>query len=295
MIYTILVVVSSAALIRGVVAAGRAQMPTGDDHGDFVRGTPEAAFLSGGPARLADALIAGLHEDGRLVVAGPGVVGIPRPTARNAAEQAVVDAHRAAPNASLHWLRAAVMRSGPVRETGDALAARGLLMRPGPRQTWRRWAGAQLFASLFGFLAASMLTLAQYADDPVVPGGADRTLDAVLHMVPAGIVGFAVALSCLSVTEKQLTSAGRRALDEYVASSRHLAGAAHLVATRGLAAAHPDLRAQLITAARVRGRVPVPSGPHLAPFPGPNAWSGHHGFACSGSSGSGGGAVCSGG
>ncbi|AZM56134.1 TIGR04222 domain-containing membrane protein [Streptomyces sp. WAC 01529] len=297
--YTVLVLASSAALIRGVVAAGRPQGPdpAGDDHGDFVRGTWEAAFLSGGPARLADALIAGLHDDGRLVVAGPGVVGIPRPTARNPAEQAVIDTHRAAPSASLHWLRAAVTHSGPVRETGDALAARGLLMRPGPRRTWRTWAGAQLFACFLGFLVASMLTVAQYADDAAQLGGTDRVLDAILHMVPASVIGFAIALGCLSVTEKQLTAAGRRALDEYVASSGHLTGAAHLVATRGLAAAHPDLRAQLIAAARVRRRTPAAAGPHLAPSRDPGAWGGPSGFACSGRSGcgSGSGAACSGG
>ncbi|MBM7173871.1 TIGR04222 domain-containing membrane protein [Streptomyces sp. G44] len=314
-IYTLLMALSSVGLIRAVVAAGRAQDPAAgggpddEDAGAFVRGTAEAAFLSGGPARLTDAVLAGLHEDGRLVVAGPGVVGLVRPTARNAVEQAVLDAHAAAPGGALHWLRTAVMRSRPVQETGDALAARGLVMRPEPRRTCRRWAAAQLFGTFAGFASAAMLTMVEYADAPFEDGGFDRVSDGLLALVPAGVVGFAVALACASAVEKQLTGAGRRALGEYVASAGHLTGAAHLVATRGLAAAHPDLRAQLIAAARVgrRGRMPVMSPPSL-PHQNPNLWGpaavlwcssgaggGGGGFACSGSGDGGGGSACSGG
>ncbi|MGA4846044.1 TIGR04222 domain-containing membrane protein [Streptomyces sp. G5(2025)] len=311
-IYTVLVALSSVGLIRAVVTAGRAQDPARDDHDDegaFVRGTAEAAFLSGGPARLTDAVLAGLHEDGRLVVAGPGVVGIPRPAARNAVEQAVLDAHAAAPSGALHWLRTAVMRSRPVQETGDALAARGLVMRPEPRRTCRRWAAAQLFGTLFGFLAAAMLTVVEYANAPFDEAGYDRLPDSLLALVPAGVAGFAVALACASAGAKQLTGAGRSALDAYVASAGHLTGAAHLVATRGLAAAHPDLRAQLIAAARVgrRSRTPAMSPPSL-PYQNPNLWGaaavvwcssgvggGGGGFACSGSGAGGdaGGSACS--
>ncbi|MEU5581843.1 TIGR04222 domain-containing membrane protein [Streptomyces huasconensis] len=311
-IYTLLIALFSVGLIRAVVAAGRAQGPAGggqDDEGAFVRGTAEAAFLSGGPARLTDAVIAGLHEDGRLVVAGPGVVGIPRPTARNAVERAVLDAHAAAPGGALYWLRTTVMRSRPVQETGDALAARGLIMRPGPRRTCRRWAAAQLFGSFCGFGVAVMLTMVEYANAPFEEGGFDQVSDGLLALVPAGLIGFAVGLACMSVGEKQLTGAGRRALDEYVASAGHLTGAAHLVATRGLAAAHPDLRDQLIAAARVgRGhRMPVMAPPSL-PHHDPHLWGaaavvwcssgvGGGGFACSGSGsgGGGGGSACSGG
>ncbi|MGV9877865.1 TIGR04222 domain-containing membrane protein [Streptomyces sp. NPDC003006] len=335
MIYTVLVSLAAVELIRGVAAARRtrspyqARPPLDAEHGVFVRGTLEAAFLSGGPARAADSLIAGLHEDGRLVVAGPGVVGITRPTARNAAEQAVIDAHTAAPSGALHWLRVAVMRSGPVQETGEALAGRGLLVRPGRQRKWRRWAATQLFLTFVGFPVAAMLTIAQYAN-PADPGEFDQVTDGVLQLLPAAAFGMVSSIICLSVTSKQLTVAGRYALREYVASARHLTGAAHLVATRGLAAAHPDLRAQLVAAARirpvrsvrsVRSVRPVVSGsPYPAPYQYqyqyqypilPNAGSGAAvwcaasagcgsggggGFACSGGGGGGGGgSACSGG
>ncbi|MFJ2773840.1 TIGR04222 domain-containing membrane protein [Streptomyces sp. NPDC087300] len=320
-IYTLAVVLSAGELIRGTAAARRTRTSPfraddGSADGVFVRGTLEAAFLSGGPARVADALIAGLHEDGGLVVAGPGIVGLTRPTPRNAAEQAVADAYAAAPNGALHWLRAELMRGALVQGTGDALARRGLIVRRGPQLKWRRWAGLHLVLSLFGFFAAAMLTVAQYSDAPSATSESPA-VDGVFMLLPAVIFGVVSGLICLRVTEQRLTIAGRGALREYVLSSRHLTGAAHLVATRGLSAAHPDLRAQLVAAARVR-RAPTPStGPHLAPHPTPysgstssspssgtptwcgsgSGYGGGGGSACSGggSSCSGGGSACSGG
>ena len=305
-VYATAVLVSSALLVTGVVSARRGGSPHGEDpragDGAFVRGTLEAAFLSGGPARAADAVIAGLHEDGRLVVAGPGVVGITRPTARNAAEQAVIDAHTAAPSGVLHWLRAAVMRSRPIQETGEALAGRGLLVRPEARRTWRRWAGAQAFLAFLGCMVAGLLTAVQYADDDYTEP--DRLLDSILYvLLPTAALGIGVGLLCLGLTSGQLTPAGRRALHQYVESSRHLTGAAHLVATRGLPAAHPDLRSQLIAAARARGLAAPPSSPTPLPYQDPNLWNAgapawcgsNSGFSGESGGSGGGGSACSGG
>lgn len=317
MAYTLAVSLASAELIRGVAAARRTgspyrtRQPLDAEHGVFVRGTLEAAFLSGGPARAADALIAGLHEDGRLVVAGPGVVGITRPAARNAGEQAVLDAHAAAPSGALHRLRGAVMRSLPVQETGEALARRGLVVRPGRQRKWRRWAGVQLAVTFFGLVACTVVALLVFAAGFDVQGesdGPETVFEDILILLPGAVFGIASGAICLAITSKQLTVAGRYALREYVASSRHLTGAAHLVATRGLAAAHPELGPQLIAAARVRVRAAAPTGPGPAPYQDPNPWhassgtsvwcgsgGGGDGFACSGGGGDGGGSSCSGG
>ncbi|MEU6822482.1 TIGR04222 domain-containing membrane protein [Streptomyces atriruber] len=319
MAYTLAVSLASAELIRGVAAARRTgspyrtRQPLDAEHGVFVRGTLEAAFLSGGPARAADALIAGLHEDGRLVVAGPGIVGITRPAARNAGEQAVIDAHAAAPSGALHWLRVAVMRSLPVQETGEALARRGLVVRPGRQRKWRRWAGVQIAVTFFGFVACTMVALLVFAADFDVQGGSNgpgTPFEDILILLPGAVFGIASGAICLAVTSKQSTVAGRYALREYVASARHLTGAAHLVATRGLAAAHPELRPQLIAAARVGVQAAAPAGPGPAPYQDPNPWQassgtsvwcgsggggGGDGFACSGGGGDGGGSSCSGG
>uniref|UniRef100_UPI000B2AB362 TIGR04222 domain-containing membrane protein n=1 Tax=Streptomyces luteocolor TaxID=285500 RepID=UPI000B2AB362 len=283
-VYTLAVSLVAAELIRGVAAARRTgspyqpRQPFDEEHGVYVRGTLEAAFLSGGPARAADALIAGMHEDGRLTVAGPGVVGIPRPAARNAAEQAVVDAHAAAPSGALHWLRVGVMRSLPVQETGEALARRGLVVRPGRQHKWRRWAGALVALSFFGFVVSAVITLLLAADaydpgDYTAPDRFDSLPVDIAQLVPGLVFGAATGLICLSITSKQLTVAGRYALREYVASSGHLTNAAHLVAVRGLAAAHPDLRAQLVAAARVRVPAPSLAGPYPTPYQDPSAWN----------------------
>ncbi|MFE0178388.1 TIGR04222 domain-containing membrane protein [Streptomyces sp. NPDC059002] len=320
-VYTVAVVLSAGELIRGVAAARRTRTSPfrAEDrsaHGVFVRGTLEAAFLSGGPARAADALIAGMHEDGGLVVAGPGVVGITRPNPRNAAEQAVVDAHTAAPNGALHWLRAGVMRSAPVQETGDALARRGLVVRPGLQHRWHRRATILTFLTLTGFMLAALLTTAQYGGVDHSGTGSESLSDGILMLVPAGVFGLMTGLICGHITTRRLTVAGRSALYEYVRSSRHVTGAAHLVAVHGLSAAHPDLREQLMAAARIRGTATPATGPHPAPYQPPvtgspssnsnsgtpvwcGSGSGGGGGSCSGGGGScsggGGGSACSGG
>ncbi|MEU5776668.1 TIGR04222 domain-containing membrane protein [Streptomyces venezuelae] len=321
MVYTVVVSLASAELIRGVATARRTgspyrgRQPLDAGHGVHVRGTLEAAFLAGGPARVADTLIAGLHEDGRLVVAGPGVVGITRPVARDAAEQAVIDAHAAAPSGALHGLRIAVMRSLPVQETGEALARRGLLVRPGRQRKWRVRAGTQIALTFFGFVACAIAALLLSAGDITLPGGSQSPLMDILVLLPGAVFGIVSGAVCLAVTSKQLTVAGRYALRQYVASSRHLPGAAHQVATRGLSRAHPDIRSQLIAAARTRVPAtdpadPGPAGHHNAAAwnsggggGGTPVWCGtdagdEGGFACSGSGGpscSGGGSSCGGG
>ncbi|MEU5896950.1 TIGR04222 domain-containing membrane protein [Streptomyces venezuelae] len=319
MVYTVVVSLAAAELIRGVAAARRAgspyrgRQPLDAEHGVYVRGTLEAAFLAGGPARVADTLIAGLHEDGRLVVAGPGVVGITGPVGRNAAEQAVVDAHAAAPSGALHWLRITVMRSLPVQETGEALARRGLLVRPGRRRKWRAWAGTQIALTSLGFVACAAAALLLSASDIALPGGSRSPLVDILVMLPGAVFGIVSGAVCLAVTSKQITLAGRYALRQYVASTRHLPGAAHQVATRGLSRAHPEIRSHLIAAARVRTPPPAPADPGRAGHQNAAAWNSggggtpawcgldtgeDGGFACSGSGGpscSGGGSSCGGG
>ncbi|WAL98507.1 TIGR04222 domain-containing membrane protein [Streptomyces sp. Je 1-369] len=320
MVYTVVVSLAAVELIRGVAAARRTgspyrgRRPLDAEHGVHVRGTLEAAFLAGGPARAADALIAGLHEDGRLVVAGPGVVGITGSVGRNAAEQAVIDAHAAAPSGALHRLRMAVMRSLPVQETGEGLARRGLLVRPGRRRKWRVRAGRQIVLTFFGFVGCAVAALLLSADSLALPGGSGSPLVDILVLLPGALFGIVSGVICRGVTSKQLTVAGRYALRQYVASTRHLPGAAHQVATRGLSRAHPDIRSQLIAAARLPVPPAVPADPGRSGHRNAPAWNAQGGgtpawcgldagddsggFACSGSGGpscSGGGSSCGGG
>lgn len=97
----------------------------------------EVAFVNGGPARVVDSALAALQADGRLVVGGPGIVAVVRPTAYDPVERAVLEAHAVAPHGALHHLRLAVMRHPAVQEIGEGLAARGLVVprrSGGPRR-----------------------------------------------------------------------------------------------------------------------------------------------------------------
>ncbi|MGW1141624.1 TIGR04222 domain-containing membrane protein, partial [Streptomyces zhihengii] len=75
------VVVSSVLLLVRVSAARRGA----PRHLAPRLGAWEAAFLAGGPARVADAALAALHADGRIRVGAPGVVaaGGPAPHDQN--------------------------------------------------------------------------------------------------------------------------------------------------------------------------------------------------------------------
>ena len=104
----------------------------------------EIAFLAGGPARVADAAIAALYEDGRLAIGGPGVVTVRQAVARDQVEQAVLDTLARTPGGALAMLRAGTMRSAAVQQIGDRLEARGLMRirgAPGSGGGWpaRRW------------------------------------------------------------------------------------------------------------------------------------------------------------
>ncbi|UZJ33718.1 TIGR04222 domain-containing membrane protein [Streptomyces endophytica] len=71
----------------------------------------EMAFLAGGPGRVVDAALAGMCEDGRLAVGGPGVVTVRQATAQHAVESAVLDAVARTPGGALAAVRAEAMRS----------------------------------------------------------------------------------------------------------------------------------------------------------------------------------------
>ncbi|MFG2648314.1 TIGR04222 domain-containing membrane protein [Streptomyces sp. NPDC048436] len=118
--FGLLVVASTAGLLVGVSRVRRAAPAQPDAQHGTVFDPLEAAFLAGGPGRVTDAAIAALHEDGRLVVAFPGVVAIRSTEVRNPVEGAVLQAHAAAPSGALHWLRVGVMRSPAVQAIGDA-------------------------------------------------------------------------------------------------------------------------------------------------------------------------------
>ncbi|MFD3653661.1 TIGR04222 domain-containing membrane protein [Streptomyces sp. NPDC058620] len=240
------VAVTSVLLISRAVAARRS-VPGADSQ---VHDLYEAAFLNGGPARVVDTALTALHTDGRLTVGGPGIVAVLRNEARDPVERAVLQELAAAPSGALHTLRAAVMRHPAVQETGDGLAARGLLVAPATHRPLRVWALAQGIGCIVALPVSLVLTFVQYA---LQEGYSDIPFPFIVKVLPILLIGSVTGMVVASSTTRRITAAGRRAADAYRAAHAYAMTPAHLVATLGLRALpDPVLQAQLIAAARVR-------------------------------------------
>ncbi|MER5888227.1 TIGR04222 domain-containing membrane protein [Streptomyces sp. NPDC001941] len=249
-------VATSAFLITGVSRARRR------GPGARVHDVAEAAFLTGGPARVVDAALAALHSDGRLVIGGPGIVSVrPGAAAREPVERAVLAEHAAAPSGALHHLRLAVMRGPAVQEVGDGLAARGLLVPPAVGRRLRRRGATVLLCHVLVAVVSVVLTVVDLADATAD----DIPVPFVLKVIPGLFVGFLVAGACTAAGGKRISASGRAAVLEYREGYVRVHGAptavpnpaaphdpAHLVALFGLRALpDPVLRAQLQAAAQL--------------------------------------------
>ncbi|MFC8131686.1 TIGR04222 domain-containing membrane protein [Streptomyces sp. NPDC057302] len=295
--FALLVAASSAGLLVGVSRIRQAAPARPDARHGAVFDPLEAAFLAGGPGRVADAAIAALHEDGRLVVAFPGVVAIQSPEVRNPVEGAVLQAHATAPSGALHWLRIGVMRSPAVQAIGDTLARRGLMVRPEALVRLRRRKfrhNALIFA---GFILVVGVIAVEDGDGP----SWDPVSTSTIVLIAAWVIGALVGQLCGRATRTRLTATGRTALAEYRAAGAHVSGAAHRVAVEGLVGVlDPELNAQLQAAHRVRpGRTAASSSSYASSGTSTIAWCGGGdggGSACGGSGcGSSGGGGCGGG
>ncbi|MEV5596614.1 TIGR04222 domain-containing membrane protein [Streptomyces sp. NPDC052496] len=169
----------------------------------------EIAFLAGGPARVADAAIAGMHQDGRIAVGGPGVVSVRQAVAYDPVETAVLDSLARIPDGALDTLRRHVMRSPAVQAVGDRLAGLGLLRNPRTSRPWRRFAAWQTGVCAAGLLLVLLLTLAGALDN-----GQGGVLF-VLQILPAALLGTVTGLVCGKALRRRITKAGVSAVRTY--------------------------------------------------------------------------------
>lgn len=236
------VAASTVLLFRGL---RRSRTPAAGP-GAGLHDLSEAAFLSGGPGGVVDTALVSLLGDGRLVVGGPGIVHV-RPGARagGIAERAVLRAHQGAPSGWLYQVRYAAMLDPAVQETGDALAARGLLSPPGAGRTWRRWGLVQTVVCAVLIPLSLPLTFLAYVLEP------GPAVPFIVLVVPALLGGIVAGLLGSARARSRLTPAGARALRELRGSYANDPNPYVRTALFGLRGLRdPFLRQQLVPAAR---------------------------------------------
>lgn len=292
---TLAVVVSSVLLIVKAVAVRSHRPPA--HAGLTLHHLYEAAFLNGGPARVADTALTSLQSNGRILIGGPGIVSVQWAEANDPVEHAVLQELSAAPSGALHLVREAVMRHPAVQEIGDGLAARGLLVSPRRTRPVRQWALVHSSVCLGALPLSLVLTFVQYA---VHDGSTDYPVPFIVKMLPAVLIGGFCGLVVAASLRSRITRAGRHAAGAFRTAYASVMTPAHVVATVGLRGlADPGLRAQLATAARMsapRRRLASAGAADAAVLTA--VWcaaSGPGGSSCGGSSGGGSGSSCGGG
>ncbi|MEW1549769.1 TIGR04222 domain-containing membrane protein [Streptomyces tsukubensis] len=304
--YTGLVVAAvTLALLVAVAAVGPRRSARRRGKSRRVRNRYEAAFLSGGPARVADAAVAELHRQGHINVVPPGIVVVRNSRApRGAVLRSVLDLAREADNSALTTLREAAMTSPAVQAIGGELAGRGLLnARPGARRAVQRWADIQTAALVLTLPVALVLTFVFAFGPGPDPYGSVFFFLVALSAVPGAVI----AGYCARRTRDRVSAAGRQALGEYARVERDPRQGVQ-VALRGPSAVTDGrLRDLMVSAAAFAPLVIVPDpGSGTAPSawcgnghgtgscggaPASPSWSGESG----GSSGGSGGSSCGGG
>jgi uncharacterized protein (TIGR04222 family) len=203
----------------------------------------EAAFLSGGPARVADLTLVSMARQRRLLLAHTGWATVVDPRGRDEMERSVIGAIGPEGQSRRAPVRATTAAAESVRGLADRLVAAGLAVPDGARTTV---AGAvrqvQAAAAAVVALGAAALLLPAQTTGNAVPVAVWFTLPLVL------------TLSCLAIARIEVhpytrwaSPAGQRLLgtlarhtDDAADDRRYLTS----VAVRGIRAiGEPDLRA----------------------------------------------------
>ncbi|WP_329379865.1 TIGR04222 domain-containing membrane protein [Streptomyces sp. NBC_01716] len=266
-IFQIAIGLSVVSLIVGVVSLrSRGGSPQ-------INSLMDAAFLGGGPGRVAETALVAMHADGRLGIGGPGIVAVYSNVARDPVEHAVLQEHARAPHGALHSLRLAVMRSRAVQDVGDSLAVRGLLIPAAKSRLWVYWGLTQAILCV-PLIPLTIVMLVSSGSPAVIP------------TLPLAFIGFFSGVFCAVLARRRLTAAGVKARAGFRTAYTHITTPAHLVALDG-ASALPDtlLREQLMVATLMRPGRDFQPDSHLAAVT--VEWCASAGFGDGGSGGSG--------
>ncbi|MGY1708480.1 TIGR04222 domain-containing membrane protein [Geodermatophilus sp. SYSU D00758] len=104
-------------------------MSTTADRSGTALGVHEAAYLTGGPARVVDAAVAALVRAGRVRVVGPGLLAVVAPARRDPVEAAVLDGIGTAGHRSVDTVRWRLVADPRIAGLAHGLEEQGLLRR----------------------------------------------------------------------------------------------------------------------------------------------------------------------
>ncbi|WPO70676.1 TIGR04222 domain-containing membrane protein [Streptomyces sp. KN37] len=202
----------------------------------------EAAFLAGGPARVADVTLVAMARTRRLLIAHTGWATVVDPVGRDAMERSVLGAIGPAGQARIAPIRRGAATADAVRALADRLVGAGLAVPDG--------VASGVAAAVRQVRAATVVVLALGAAAVLMPGqtrgGAGQVPVAVWFGLP-----LLLCVGCLVIARVEVhpyprwaSPAGRRLLGALSTRDDHLTA----VAVRGVGAvADPGLRAALST------------------------------------------------
>ncbi|AKZ58803.1 Integral membrane protein [Streptomyces ambofaciens ATCC 23877] len=235
--------VAGLACLRLCLAAVRAAVvgpPTvGREHALTLY---EAAFLSGGPRRVADLTLVSMARQRRLLLAHTGWATVVDPCGRDEMERSVIGAIGPGGQSRIAPVRATAATADAVRVLADRLVGAGLAVPDGSRGVAAGVRRVRTAALAVCALAAAALALPLPADQP-------RLLIALWFALP-----LALTLGCLAITRMEVhpysrwaSPAGQRLIGSLVQQADGTADdRTYLtsVAVRGVRAiGEPDLRA----------------------------------------------------
>ncbi|MGW3030702.1 TIGR04222 domain-containing membrane protein [Streptomyces sp. NPDC001178] len=221
-------------------AAGDADVAAQARHHDLT--LYEAAFLSGGPSRVADLTMVSMARQRRLLLAHTGWATVVDPRGRDDMERSVIGAIGPEGQSRIAPVRAAAASADAVAGLGDRLVDAGLAVPAGARTT-----------------VAAGVRQVQFAAPAVLALGAIALLVPAQPDMPRGLVALwfalplALTLSCLAIARVEAhpysrwaSPAGQRLLGALTRRVSNGDDRTYLttVAVRGVRAiGEPDLRA----------------------------------------------------
>ncbi|MFF9752979.1 TIGR04222 domain-containing membrane protein [Streptomyces sp. DH-12] len=233
--------IAGVAGLRLCRAAVREAAAGGEDEG---RGLTlyEAAFLSGGPVRVADVTLVAMARQRRLLLAHTGWATVVDPCGRDDIERTVIGAIGPDGQSPIAPVRKAAAAAETVRALADRLVRAGLAVPEGDGRTvaeaLRR---TRLAAAAVAGLAAAALLVP-------TPSQMPRSLVALWFALP-----LVFTLGCLAIARFELSPASRWASP---------AGQRLLASVRRAAAGDPDDDRAYLTSVAVRG-VRAAGGPQV--------------------------------